>query len=304
MSIRSSFHLGQSASSQPIGMATVSECGAPASVPTWGGPGTDDRREERTGLVACVSALDATITPSKVHIGSSCRDVIADPTPAKKLTSLEKSVYRTKPPRTTMASFSNVKQLFDIQGRNYIVTGGAQGIGFAIVHALAQVGANVVALDIQTKPNADFDSVAKQFGVNIRYVQADVTDEKGLEAAFQTAFGILGTVHGLVTCAGIALEKAFEQTSWAECRRIQDVNVGADPSECLVKRYRLTIAYLGDRYIFLCAARIRAVQETGYRRQYCPDRFNHVTHCPPSASHVSIWCLEGSSAHAVSSSCS
>ncbi|SPO05413.1 related to D-arabinitol 2-dehydrogenase [Cephalotrichum gorgonifer] len=124
-----------------------------------------------------------------------------------------------------MATSRNIKSLFDISGRNYIVTGGAQGIGSAIVLALAELGANVVALDIKTAPSVDYDSLAKTFGVTISYVQADVTDEKGLGASFQAAFKILGTVHGLVTCAGIALEKAFEETSWAECRRLQDINV-------------------------------------------------------------------------------
>ena len=125
-----------------------------------------------------------------------------------------------------MAQFADVKKLFDISGRNYIVTGGAQGIGLGMVHALAQVGANVVALDMQKNPGTDYAALASQFGVRLNYIQADVTDEQGLTAAFRRAFELLGgTVHGLITCAGIALEKAFEATTWAECRKLQDVNV-------------------------------------------------------------------------------
>lgn len=125
-----------------------------------------------------------------------------------------------------MSQFASVKQLFDITGRNYIVTGGAQGIGLGLVHALAQSGSNVVALDMQAAPSTDFAALASEFGVKLYYVQADVTDEQKLTSAFQTAFAHLGgNVHGLITCAGIALEKPFAATTWAECRKIQDVNV-------------------------------------------------------------------------------
>lgn len=125
-----------------------------------------------------------------------------------------------------MASSSfNVQNMFNIRGRNYIVTGGAQGIGFAVVNALAQLGANVVALDLKEKPSVDYASIAEEHKVTLKYQQADVTDEQGLSKAFQAAFAILGTVDGLVTCAGIALEKAFSTTTWQEMRKIQDVNV-------------------------------------------------------------------------------
>ncbi|KAJ1326003.1 sorbose reductase [Microdochium nivale] len=125
-----------------------------------------------------------------------------------------------------MAEFANVKKLFDISGRNYIVTGGAQGIGESMVHALAQSGANVVALDMRSEPSIDYAALSKEFGVKLSYVQADVTDEEGLKAAFQQAFKNLGgTVHGLITSAGIALEKSFHETTWAESRKILDVNV-------------------------------------------------------------------------------
>ncbi|KAH7141723.1 hypothetical protein EDB81DRAFT_948148 [Dactylonectria macrodidyma] len=124
-----------------------------------------------------------------------------------------------------MATFTNVRESFDISGRNYVVTGGAQGIGYAIVDAIAQMGGNVVALDIKAKPGQDFASLSKQHGVKAEYVQADVTDEKSLTDAFKRAGDLLGSIDGCVTCAGLALETAFEETSWKEARRIHDVNV-------------------------------------------------------------------------------
>ncbi|CAG9989176.1 unnamed protein product [Clonostachys byssicola] len=114
---------------------------------------------------------------------------------------------------------------FDISNRNFIVTGGAQGIGFSVVNALAQAGANVVGIDIKNKPGQDYDAIAKEFSVKAKYFQGDVTDEASLKSAFKLAVDTLGSLDGCVTCAGIALEKAFEETTFQETKRLQDVNV-------------------------------------------------------------------------------
>jgi NAD(P)-dependent dehydrogenase (short-subunit alcohol dehydrogenase family) len=123
------------------------------------------------------------------------------------------------------ATFASVRGAFDLTSRNYIVTGGAQGIGYALVDAIAQMGGNVVAMDIKDKPGLDFSTLSKQHGVKVQYVQADVTNEEGLKSAFQESMTVLGSLHGCVTCAGLALEKPFGETSWPKARRIHDVNV-------------------------------------------------------------------------------
>jgi hypothetical protein len=191
-----------------------------------------------------------------------------------------------------MASFSNVKALFDIKGRNYIVTGGAQGIGFAIVHALAQLGANVVALDVKQTPSVDYESIAREFHVGLSYIQADVTDEVGLTKAFERAFEILGTVHGLVTCAGIALEKAFEETTWQECRRLQDINVRGYHLMCPYNSgssyYQVLIIYVGYRHVRFRSDRSKTVQEAGNWWEYRPHRFHHFPHGTSTASYVCL----------------
>ncbi|KAF4990292.1 hypothetical protein FDECE_14435 [Fusarium decemcellulare] len=128
---------------------------------------------------------------------------------------------------TAMATavFASVRKAFDLTSRNYIVTGGAQGIGFAIVDAIAQMGGNVVAMDIKDKPGQDFSALSKQYGVNAQYLQADVTNEESLTSAFKKSINVLGSLDGCVTCAGLALVKPFEETNWQEARRIHDVNV-------------------------------------------------------------------------------
>lgn len=120
---------------------------------------------------------------------------------------------------------SKVRASFELTGRNYIVTGGAQGIGLALTQGIAEMGGNVAVLDLQDKPLDHFAPLAKEKNVKITYFRADVADENSLRTAFQEAVSSLGTVDGLVTSAGIALEKSFSKHSCQEVNRILQVNV-------------------------------------------------------------------------------
>lgn len=89
-----------------------------------------------------------------------------------------------------------VRPLFELKGRNYIVTGGGRGIGYAITRAIAEMGGSVVVLDILDHPVQDFESLGRDLGVKASYVRADVTDEASLNNGFALAMAELGTLDG------------------------------------------------------------------------------------------------------------
>lgn len=124
-------------------------------------------------------------------------------------------------------STSNVRSAFELTGRNYIVTGGAQGIGFTISRAICEMGGNVAIWDIQEKPvdQKELDSWSSTFGSKTVYVQTDVTKQDSLEAAFQKTLDVFKTIDGCVPSAGIAIDKPFIDQTWEEFTRIQEINV-------------------------------------------------------------------------------
>lgn len=63
-----------------------------------------------------------------------------------------------------MAALENVCFKFDLNGRNYIVTGGAQGIGFAVMRAICEMGGNVAVLDIQQALSQSFIHLSRSLG--------------------------------------------------------------------------------------------------------------------------------------------
>ena len=86
----------------------------------------------------------------------------------------------------------------EIQGKVFIVTGGASGLGEGSARMLASNGAQVVIADMQTDKG---QAVAQEIGVS--FVTCDVSNEADGQAVIQRAVS-LGKLAGLVNCAGIA----------------------------------------------------------------------------------------------------
>ena len=86
----------------------------------------------------------------------------------------------------------------DIQGKVFIVTGGASGLGEGTARRLASLGAKVVVADLQAERG---EMVAGEIGG--RFVKCDVSSEADGQAAVDVAVA-MGKLMGLVNCAGIA----------------------------------------------------------------------------------------------------
>ena len=85
-----------------------------------------------------------------------------------------------------------------IQDNVFIVTGGASGLGAATARMLAANGATVVIADVQAEAGQALATELKG-----QFVRCDVTQEADAQAVIDAAIG-LGTLRGLVNCAGVA----------------------------------------------------------------------------------------------------
>ena len=90
----------------------------------------------------------------------------------------------------------------DINGKVFIVTGGASGLGEGTARMLAAKGAKVVIADMQADKG---EAVAKELGgaPHACFVKCDVTSEADGQAVVAKATS-MGKLMGLVNCAGIA----------------------------------------------------------------------------------------------------
>jgi NAD(P)-dependent dehydrogenase (short-subunit alcohol dehydrogenase family) len=88
-----------------------------------------------------------------------------------------------------------------INGRGFVVTGGASGLGRAAAEAIVAAGGKAVLLDV----NADAGTAAERaLGAAVKFAPADVTSEDQVKAAVDLAAAAFGNVYGVVNAAGIA----------------------------------------------------------------------------------------------------
>lgn len=85
-----------------------------------------------------------------------------------------------------------------IEGKVFIVTGGASGLGAGTVKMLADNGAKVVIADVQDEAGEKY---AKELGQT--FVHCDVSSEADARSVVAKAVE-LGALFGLINCAGIA----------------------------------------------------------------------------------------------------
>ena len=85
-----------------------------------------------------------------------------------------------------------------IQGNVFIITGGASGLGAATASMIAANGGKVVLADVQVEAGEKHAAALKG-----KFVKCDVSSEADGKAAVEAALA-LGTLRGLVNCAGVA----------------------------------------------------------------------------------------------------
>jgi len=106
-----------------------------------------------------------------------------------------------------------------------LVTGGASGIGLAVVEAVLEKGWRAIVAD---RDEASLDrgrAALAQAGGRVRFEPLDVADEAAVVQAVARCEAEFGPITGLVNSAGIARDLPALETSADLFRRILDVNL-------------------------------------------------------------------------------
>nr|WP_295892593.1 SDR family NAD(P)-dependent oxidoreductase [uncultured Devosia sp.] len=111
----------------------------------------------------------------------------------------------------------------DLHNQIAVVTGGAQGIGFAIAQRLIASGARVSLWDM----NAELLALAvEHLGAAASSKLVDITDLAGLERVHAEVEAELGPISILVNSAGVAgLNATLEDYDPDEWRRVVEINL-------------------------------------------------------------------------------
>lgn len=118
-----------------------------------------------------------------------------------------------------------VTDRFNLTGRNFLITGGGRGIGFACAKAIAQLGGGIAVIDALDEPTEEFHTLSARFGVTTSYVRGDVTNQASLEEAFTQSVKAIGQLHGGLIAAGICIDQPLLEADWDVSQRTFNVNI-------------------------------------------------------------------------------
>ncbi len=103
-----------------------------------------------------------------------------------------------------------------------LITGGAQGIGYACAEVIAGNGARIVLADID---GTGVREAAKRLGGDTGAIVCDMGDAAQIAAMFDRIGAEIGPLSVLVNCAGIAIPCDFLETPLEQFTSVIDVNL-------------------------------------------------------------------------------
>ena len=88
-----------------------------------------------------------------------------------------------------------------LKGLTVLVTGGASGLGEAVVRRFVKAGANAIIADLNIEKGK---ALATELGRKAKFIVCDVSSEKDAQKAIAQGITRFKAIHILVNCAGIA----------------------------------------------------------------------------------------------------
>jgi 3-oxoacyl-[acyl-carrier protein] reductase len=117
-------------------------------------------------------------------------------------------------------------EFLSLKDRVAIVTGGAQGIGYAIVETLAQRGANILIADVSIdKAEATAKEISDKTGRKVVAKSVNVTENASVKAMVDATVEQFGKVDILVNNAGITRDNLIMRMSEEDWDAVLDINL-------------------------------------------------------------------------------
>jgi len=122
----------------------------------------------------------------------------------------------------------------DLKNKVIAITGGAQGLGFAMAKGIAERGARLALIDVNAESLDQAAQGLRESGAEVATFAANVADEASVIAAFDGIIEQFGTLQGLVNNAGITRDglmlkvkdgEVTDRMSLAQWQLVIDVNL-------------------------------------------------------------------------------
>jgi gluconate 5-dehydrogenase len=118
-----------------------------------------------------------------------------------------------------------VQQLFDLQGKTALVTGGSRGLGLQIAFALGEAGARIM---LSSRKAADLEEATADLqaaGIDARWIAADCAREEEIRKLAGQTMERMGDIDILVNNAGAAWGAPAEDHPVEAWDKVMNLNI-------------------------------------------------------------------------------
>jgi len=114
-----------------------------------------------------------------------------------------------------------------LKNKTVIITGGSRGIGAAIAHKFASLGANIAILYLGNQAAAEqvCEDCKSQYGVNVNAYRCDVADFTAVKAVAAQIRKDFSAVHILINNAGITRDSLIATMQEVDYDAVLDTNL-------------------------------------------------------------------------------
>mgnify|MGYP000887475653 CR=1 FL=1 len=112
----------------------------------------------------------------------------------------------------------------ELKDKNVLITGSTRGIGLAIAHKFASLGANII-LNGRGEVSEDVLAEFKDYPVKVFAVTGDVSDSADAKRMVEEATLAMGSVDVLVNNAGITKDKLMLKLTEEDFEQVLKVNL-------------------------------------------------------------------------------
>ncbi len=118
-----------------------------------------------------------------------------------------------------------IQQLFDLQGKTALVTGGSRGLGLQMAHALGEAGARIM---LSSRKAADLEEATAELqaaGIDARWIAADCAKEADIQRLGRETLERMGDIDILVNNAGATWGAPAEDHPLDAWDKVMNLNV-------------------------------------------------------------------------------
>jgi NAD(P)-dependent dehydrogenase (short-subunit alcohol dehydrogenase family) len=118
-----------------------------------------------------------------------------------------------------------IQQLFDLSGKNALVTGGSRGLGLQMAHALGEAGARVMLSSRKAEDLEEAVADLQAAGIDARWIAADCSREEDIRRLADQTLERMGEIDILVNNAGAAWGAPAEDHPVEGWDKVMNLNV-------------------------------------------------------------------------------